>query len=624
MKVNICHSCKKEFTKTHNPNRVYKYCSPKCMGSDKEKGENHSNFMKGSVAWNKGIKGIQDWMNISGLKPGHNRGKKGCQKAWNKGLKNFSLLGDKNHNWKGGVTKINEQIRKSVEYKQWRASVYERDNYTCQICGDNKGGNLQADHIKPFAYFPEIRFNLDNGRTLCKNCHSKTDTYLNNGRWLSKMGMRQFLLIILSILSILSFGQTPMHMLIAKKASGGSVGNSRSITTVHAKVPNTDQTNFPMLFRSPVGTVNTVGTAVTLASGDNFPTWMTDFILINGVQYAVSSVTTGTALVLTTSAGTQTGVAYCGTPYLRTVANGGKVTNSSGFDIIFGTTSAATSLLSWEVESYSATTGNLIAWILFPTLHTGSDDVIYMRYGGSQSTFQGGVTGAAWNTNYKAVYHLAEATSSNNLDATANAFTLGPVNSPVQGAGEIDGSLSFNGTNQYTAQSAAATIVNPGSSSFTLECWVFYTTGATGNARIINQAIDANNKFQLIGLPDGSGHVEFLLAVLKASTDIQYESITMINVNGWHHVVASFNGTTSSFYLDGVTAATSVTFGAGYTATNNNKLYLAVRSDVATFLNGKMDEVRISNVVRSADWATTSFNNQSSPGTFYVVGAEAP
>jgi|SRR5882762_2058613 len=88
--------------------------------------------------------------------------------------------GDKNVNWKGGVTSINETIRKSIEYKIWRKTVFERDNYTCLICGEKEkvSGHLEADHIKPFAYFPEERFNVNNGRTLCNACHKNTDTYL--------------------------------------------------------------------------------------------------------------------------------------------------------------------------------------------------------------------------------------------------------------------------------------------------------------------------------------------------------------------------------------------------------------------------------------------------------------
>lgn len=81
--------------------------------------------------------------------------------------------GDQNLNWKGGVTKINEKIRKSAKYKEWRRSVFERDNYTCVWCNQH-GRDLNADHIKPFAFFEELRFDINNGRTLCVPCHRKT------------------------------------------------------------------------------------------------------------------------------------------------------------------------------------------------------------------------------------------------------------------------------------------------------------------------------------------------------------------------------------------------------------------------------------------------------------------
>jgi hypothetical protein len=84
--------------------------------------------------------------------------------------------GEKCYMWKGGITPINRKIRNTFEYRLWRTSVFERDNYTCRFCRQ-RGGRLNADHIKPFADYPELRFAIDNGRTLCENCHKKTETF---------------------------------------------------------------------------------------------------------------------------------------------------------------------------------------------------------------------------------------------------------------------------------------------------------------------------------------------------------------------------------------------------------------------------------------------------------------
>lgn len=93
---------------------------------------------------------------------------KGKPKPWK--------CGKNNHFWKGGISKENDRIRKSLIYRLWRSAVFERDKYTCVLCG-KKGGKLQADHVKPFAYFPLERFNIANGRTLCVSCHKQTNTY---------------------------------------------------------------------------------------------------------------------------------------------------------------------------------------------------------------------------------------------------------------------------------------------------------------------------------------------------------------------------------------------------------------------------------------------------------------
>ncbi len=75
-----------------------------------------------------------------------------------------------------GITPANERVRKSAAYRAWRTLVFDRDNYTCQFCG-KRGVKLHADHIKQFAYHPELRLDVSNGRTLCLECHRKTETY---------------------------------------------------------------------------------------------------------------------------------------------------------------------------------------------------------------------------------------------------------------------------------------------------------------------------------------------------------------------------------------------------------------------------------------------------------------
>jgi len=102
------------------------------------------------------------------------------QKAWNKGLTKethpsvariaASRLG------KGTKTSEAMLIRSSDAYIEWRKAVFERDNYICQLCGQH-GGRLNADHVLKFSDYPDLRLDVNNGRTLCETCHRKTPTY---------------------------------------------------------------------------------------------------------------------------------------------------------------------------------------------------------------------------------------------------------------------------------------------------------------------------------------------------------------------------------------------------------------------------------------------------------------
>lgn len=67
-------------------------------------------------------------------------------------------------------TKNKQDLRKTSAYQKWRKAVFERDKYTCQICG-HVGGKLNAHHIKLFSKYPKLRLKLSNGLTLCESCH---------------------------------------------------------------------------------------------------------------------------------------------------------------------------------------------------------------------------------------------------------------------------------------------------------------------------------------------------------------------------------------------------------------------------------------------------------------------
>jgi len=165
-----CPICKRIFLVKPSLDRVT-YCSKKCSFKARE----------GSIPWNKDLK--------TGIVP-KTAFKKGMKSLhpypkghipWNKGVI-FEAIRDSNHwNWKGGKPKIaRKQELLSYgdyrKYKDWQHSVFKRDKWTCQTCG-KVGGELHADHLKPWALYPKLRYVILNGRTLCPPCHRKTETY---------------------------------------------------------------------------------------------------------------------------------------------------------------------------------------------------------------------------------------------------------------------------------------------------------------------------------------------------------------------------------------------------------------------------------------------------------------
>lgn len=175
-------------------------------------------FAKGHISWLKGTKGL--------VKSNSGSFKKGMI-AWNKGKKLPQVSGEKSHSWKGGlakciscnkslstytgkrclncfiklrrgknhpmfgvhrfginapnykgdkcITPANKRLRMSSETKKWRKLVFLRDKYICNKC-KKVGGNLEAHHKKSWAKYPKLRFDINNGTTLCLPCHRKMHT----------------------------------------------------------------------------------------------------------------------------------------------------------------------------------------------------------------------------------------------------------------------------------------------------------------------------------------------------------------------------------------------------------------------------------------------------------------
>ena len=161
-----CEFCGKEFTGYHKDR---KFCSTECKGKNQHKRKEikcHS-CGKMHVRPNSYIK----WQKLRGRK--RNFCSKECFTAYN--------TKESHPHWIKDRTKLKDpkkSLRWSCEMKQWRKEVYKRDNYTCLMCGArSKAGTavvLNCHHIKPFISNPDLRFDINNGATLCESCHKKT------------------------------------------------------------------------------------------------------------------------------------------------------------------------------------------------------------------------------------------------------------------------------------------------------------------------------------------------------------------------------------------------------------------------------------------------------------------
>lgn len=308
-------------------------------------------------------------------------------------------------------------------------------------------------------------------------------------------------------------------------------------------------------------------------------------------------------------------------PDLRDKANGGKVESSSGFDIVFRDCNYTQ--LDHQIEDYDPITGTLIAWVRVPTLLFDRDTVLFMDYGDpSVSSSQENVAGV-WNSNFKGVWHLKEDPADpapQFLDSTSNpnegsASSLLTAN---QVPGQIDGSLEFDDTNErHVNVPDDPTLRIP--ADITASAWVNTTDADADVGVIVNKWGPIGSRNYWLGKTNASD-----LAFFVDDTQSVIAPLALITDGFWHHVVGVADSTAGllRIYVDGLLA--NSTPYTGSTQMGTRELHIGNSSDIITGQewNGGIDEVRISDVARSAGWIATQHDNQDSPSTFYSVSVE--
>src|SRR5215813_10993054 len=276
---------------------------------------------------------------------------------------------------------------------------------------------------------------------------------------------------------------------------GSSYTYRRSITIDHTKVPNTDQTNFPML--------------------------------ISGTY-----------------------------SYLATTANGGNVQNANGYDVIFASDTGCATKLDHEVETYTATTGAVNYWVRVPLLSHTSDTTIFLCYGNSSvTTDQSNKTGV-WDANYKGVWHLSDGTTLNASDSTTTGNN-GTSSGAVAAGGREDGGASFNGTSDHIQVKAGK--VDTSATTGTVSAWVKVSAlDANGVVLGYGGAAATDPALWGVYIREVSGNYYFAMYSRKTNGGA-YSTVrgnTLLAAGTWYYVTYSTNGSAWKIRVNGSAAET--------------------------------------------------------------------
>jgi hypothetical protein len=295
--------------------------------------------------------------------------------------------------------------------------------------------------------------------------------------------------------------------------------------------------------------------------------------------------------------------------------NGGHVGQADGGDFVF-TASDNTTTLSYQIETYNNTTGQLIAWVKVNSLANLTDTVINLYYGNAGCADQQNAT-SVWSNGNAGVWHFPNGSTLSAADSTSNNNN-GTINNSSAVVGKIYGAAKFNhSTGSFINVPDSSTIKITG--AVTVSSWVYLDeTNFSGYTGLIKKGANADtpNNYLIQGI-DGTKRFQLTYSHSSNAND-SLNSVGSIKEKDWSYIsgiIDTTNGT-MKIYIDGVLDNSKVISNEPM-LTSTNALWIGKRPDNGH--NGYMDETRISNTARSTGWISTEYKNQNSPSTFYSL-----
>lgn len=275
-------------------------------------------------------------------------------------------------------------------------------------------------------------------------------------------------------------------------------------------------------------------------------------------------------------------------------------------DVIFTTDSAGTSLMKWDIVSWDNTSGAIIAWVLQTTLSASIDGLFYIFVGNSGiTTWQGGNQGTAYDSATKVWAHYTNGSVLNVLDWTNNF--IGTNHGATAATGTIDGCAAFNQSSNYVSYAS----MSLGTSSVTLSAWV--KTTSSGNNQMIIEHSNVNSAYACFF---EGGNIK-----LRGASGTDNISLTAPTATVWHLLHFTLApGPSSRYYMDGSNVGGTSSAGSNLVDANSN-LNIGSFDGAGYFFGGNIQEAKVANVIRNADWITAEWNSQNTPATFITVGS---